>query len=240
MPLAIMCRLARLVGPRPVWDTARRGPRIARITTPIGLVFCANNFMNNLKKILILNNLGILIVISLLSYFFWSLIKKPAPISVPPGFSLNYSSDPFPSTQADSIDPSSGNSGEVKISLKKSGDSIEVFWPSEYQIYSLVLKNLGETETADDNKTILGFTANVSQNRLIPGAGAVIAERVKIEPPIAISPAFFENQELLKKITLISSQNDFILKNNQRYSIELLFGKEGGDRIYTGLLGFTY
>ncbi|MDP3990900.1 MAG: hypothetical protein Q8P63_01250 [Candidatus Nealsonbacteria bacterium] len=204
--------------------------------------------MNTPQKILIINNVGILIIIFALGYFLWTRTEKVTPVVVPAGsgadVSLNVLSPylaqkGFTLGKIEISDMPLGNSGEVEISLKKNIDSIEISWPKEYQIYSLVVKDLGETEKLEDNKIIFGFTSDKPPTRLFPKAGSVSIERSKIEPPIVVDPSLFGGlAKLFQKATYIFPETFSEFKKGQKYSIEALFEKEDEDKIYVGFFGF--
>lgn len=178
-----------------------------------------------------------------MSYFFWQW-RRVTPILVPAGnINQEITQEKFLSflTNVQISDPKTGNGGDVKISLEKKDDLIEISWPQEFGFYSLMLKNLGKTDKTDDNKTLLGFTADVPQNRYFAKTGPVVIERTKIDPPLSIGPKFASAGELAKKVSplpISTSPLEFI--KGEKYSIEIIFEKEAEDKIYTGIFTFTF
>ena len=187
--------------------------------------------MTNFKKVLIINNLLILAVIFFSGCFLWLQKGKVTPIVVPSATMVSPGSF---GEQALIVDPKQGNSGDVQLIVDKTKKPIEISWPKEYDLYSLTLKALGPTESIDDNITIWSFIADKpSPPRLFPQKGPVTIERTKVEPPINFGK--INNKE----ITIVTA-NPETMREGHQYSVEALFEKEGEDKVYTGLYGFTY
>lgn len=168
-----------------------------------------------------------------LGYFLWLQTEKVTPIVVPLGGGIPPG---LLGQQLTVTDPKQGNSGDVEIAIDKTKRPIEISWPEEYSLYSLTLKNLGETEKIDDNTILWSFTTDKPQMRIIPKAGPLTIERTKIEPPVTFEK-IINNREIT--IVILTPGMEF-LRRGQRYSIEALFEKEGEDKVYAGLYGFTY
>ncbi len=204
-----------------------------------------------MKKLLTLNNIVLLILLVFGSYFFLAFTKKVTPILIPANNInreitqekfLNFLRQEgiFPEN-AQISDPKNGNGGEVSISLKKKDGSIEISWPEEFKFYSILIKNLGKTDKIDDNKTLLGFTADTPQNRYFSKTGPVVIERTEIEPPLIINSEFTKTWELTKKVSpLPIATSPLEFKKGEKYSVEIIFEKEAEDKIYIGLSAFTF
>lgn len=205
--------------------------------------------MDFFRKILILNIAGLLIIIFVFVYFTWLQAKRVTPIIVPASFGSAVSLETLssyltkagiPADKAVLKDPIVGNNGNIKISLDKTREIFEVSWPKGYLLYSLVIKNLGQTDEINDNKIIFGFTADKPLDGPFFPEGIIKIERTRIEPPININSLLTKQKMPESGFTIIKPESVEDMKKGQRYSIEALFEKESEDQIYVGLLGFTY
>lgn len=195
--------------------------------------------MSILKKILIINNIGLLIIIFLVACFLWAKKEKITPIIFPTATpSVSFSPEALFEQTGKSFllnDPQIGNSGDVELSIDKNKTPLEISWPKEYTLLSLAVRNLGDIEAIDDNITLWGFsTIKPQKAALLPEeAGEFKIERTKIEPPIAYN--FLQTYEVTWLPSILDN-----FRRDQRYSIEATFKKEREDKIYTGVYGFTY
>lgn len=199
--------------------------------------------MHNFKKLITFNNIVLLALLIFGGYFFFLSQKKVTPIVIPvSNLSQPISLDRFMSFLAEKTkitDPSSGNSGDINLAVRKTKGSIELSWPVEYQPYSLILKNLGKTNKIDDNQVLLAFTTDKAQNRYFPKAGPVVVEREKIGPPLKINSSFAGAWQSLSPLP-IPTNAPLEFKDGEKYSVEIIFEKEGEDKIYTSLLAFNF
>lgn len=131
-------------------------------------------------------------------------------------------------------DPQNGSSGDVRLSLDDSKQPLELSWPSNYSLQSFRLYFLGQSEDMIDNVILEDFVISTPVNSIVEG-NKVTHEREKFASPLVLGTLRPEMVFSRPRVQGFLDQ-----KRGSRFAIEAYFTRGDDDKIYQGVLTFTY